>query len=743
MEWDVRASQVPVKVLEAKAEISVPSTEGMPPLTDIKHKVKRRTRTGSLTAHYNVPEPRELLHRDNLTAMMPPLARIRRAPITGGSWDDNSVGHGSVAARMRRERNRAILRTQSSVTNQSYSSVDTHANVTSTLNLINTTSLSPLPSERYYDNDEWMKYLLESAPQNYHSAATKSSAGSMCNIPVTGYQSHPTHQPWDTLSIPELHSTKSCDRTCHRTHHRHSYSSGYANTSYLHSSPTSGCASIASSDLDSADFMYFNINDDSSYFDGDSLFADSLGIIGNNEAAFSTNILSLLEEGSISCRTPFPASDWPDSISELDFDCSEGKSDDVTNCDALSDIGPSCSSPPTRRRMAKRQSLSQSKTNVAEQNCDNTDEVAAVVDEECDSDEIQEEECLHRKVSETASTEPADRKILFSQAHPVSEPLWVNFSTEEKEEYLRKLSYTINQTLTAEEQLDIRKILLPKAGWLQQNLTISPEDIDFPTLMRIIKYLEEKMRSSNDDWVLVKTPEQKNGVIKLVKHKKLVKNTKFMNGFDGCMAQQMETSDKLVKNAKFLNSCMTRQMETGDSAKACFAESSKGKGRFGPDGDAPACSYVTQQSTFKMDTGDLACFAESLKSKGRIRAKYSLDEAVVKSRGRPGSRQETSSTKSADPNHADLCADPACQGCSSNLRRSNSDGNLPKSVAAEAQKEHRRQQRQARRWAKLMKTRQRKETRQLKKEHRSGLFVNEKKVILKADCEEECDVEIS
>lgn len=48
--------------------------------------------------------------------------------------------------------------------------------------------------------------------------------------------------------------------------------------------------------------MYFNINDDSSYFDGDSLFADSLGIIGNNDTAFSTNILSLLEEGSISCR---------------------------------------------------------------------------------------------------------------------------------------------------------------------------------------------------------------------------------------------------------------------------------------------------------------------------------------------------------------------------------------------------------------------------------------------------------
>ena len=43
----------------------------------------------------------------------------------GGSWDDNSVGHGSVAARMRRERNRAIQRTKTSA---SYvvNSINTH-----------------------------------------------------------------------------------------------------------------------------------------------------------------------------------------------------------------------------------------------------------------------------------------------------------------------------------------------------------------------------------------------------------------------------------------------------------------------------------------------------------------------------------------------------------------------------------------------------------------------------------------
>ena len=47
---------------------------------------------------------------------------------------------------------------------------------------------------------------------------------------------------------------------------------------------------------------------------------------------------------------PFPVSEWPDSISELDFDCSKGKTDDVKNCDALSDIGPNCSNPLQCRR---------------------------------------------------------------------------------------------------------------------------------------------------------------------------------------------------------------------------------------------------------------------------------------------------------------------------------------------------------------------------------------------------------
>ena len=69
----------------------------------------------------------------------------------------------------------------------------------------------------------------------------------------------------------------------------------FISASYLHSSSTSGCTSISSQapDPDSLDFMYSNINDDLSYFDGDSLFADLLRIIGNNDAAFSISILSL------------------------------------------------------------------------------------------------------------------------------------------------------------------------------------------------------------------------------------------------------------------------------------------------------------------------------------------------------------------------------------------------------------------------------------------------------------------
>lgn len=39
--------------------------------------------------------------------------------------------------------------------------------------------------------------------------------------------------------------------------------------------------------------------------------------------------------------------------------------------------------------------------------------------------------------------------------------------------------------------------------------------------------------------------------------------------------------------------------------------------------------------------------------------------------------------------HKDTCTDAKCDGCASNLRRSNSDGNLPKTTMSEAQKEHR------------------------------------------------------
>ncbi|XP_039264628.2 uncharacterized protein LOC120340439 [Styela clava] len=734
MDWERPNVIHPVgKPVETKSEVSVPSTEGMPPLSDItKHKGKRRNRTGSLNAFYTSPECRDTpAHRDNSTLRMPPLTRIRRTPIAGGSWDDNSVGHGSVAARMRRERNRAILRTQSTTTNPLYHSVDTHANVTSTLNLINTTSLSPLPCERFHDNSEWLRYLWDSTP--YHSAATKSSAGSMCNIPVSGYQSSSSQQPWDTLSIPELHSTKSCDRTCHRTHHRHSYSSGYANTSYLHSSPTSGCASIASSDLDSADFMYFNINDDSSYFDGDSLFAESLGMLGDNDPAFSTNILSLLEEGSISCRTPFPASDWPDSISELDFDCSEGKSDDVTNCDALSDIGPSCSSPPQRRRMAKRQSVSQSKTSEVEQNDDyDTDEQSSITEAQPPMTDVQNAEVEMNGKADSPEPEvqeaatPTDNTAPSSLSdigflHSITELNWKSFITEEKEECLNKLNSVISDVLTSEEQLDMMQILAPNAvnGSLSSG-HISSIDVDYARLNKVIKYLDARLNNDKtESWDLINSPEQNNGTIKLIKQKKVVK---YNDNVPSCSYATKHSF----------------QMEIAESAKNFDDSLMKCKPRF----------YESTDDTTKVKKSPYFAsgksFDDSIRFKHRYPGKYLVDEAsAMKQRIRPGSRQETSSVKSADTQHSDNCSDPLCSGCSTNLRRSNSDGNLPKSIGAEAQKEHRRQQRQARRWAKWLKTRQRKENRQLLKEHRSGLFVNERKVKLKVECREEVDIEVS
>ena len=79
-----------------------------------------------------------------------------------------------------------------------------------------------------------------------------------------------------------------------------------AHHSNHHSSPTSGCASLASSDIDSTDLAFFSVNDDSSsFFDGDSLFSDSYGVLDGCtgvDSGFSTDILSMLEDGNISCR---------------------------------------------------------------------------------------------------------------------------------------------------------------------------------------------------------------------------------------------------------------------------------------------------------------------------------------------------------------------------------------------------------------------------------------------------------
>jgi len=58
----------------------------------------------------------------------------------------------------------------------------------------------------------------------------------------------------------------------------------------------------------------------------------------------STSLILIL------CRTPFLNGDWPDSISELDFDCNESQQGDLLNCDAHSDIGPSCSAHTDRNK---------------------------------------------------------------------------------------------------------------------------------------------------------------------------------------------------------------------------------------------------------------------------------------------------------------------------------------------------------------------------------------------------------
>lgn len=82
--------------------------------------------------------------------------------------------------------------------------------------------------------------------------------------------------------------------------------------------------------------------------------------------------------------------------------------------------------------------------------------------------------------------------------------------------------------------------------------------------------------------------------------------------------------------------------------------------------------------------------ADAVKTKHRDLTKPKADEVVAATtRFRPGSRQETSSNGGKETKHLESCKDSSCNGCASNLRRSNSEGNIPKSVASETQKEYR------------------------------------------------------
>jgi len=252
---------------------------------------------------------------------------------------------------MRRDANRAITRKTQPYQNQSHTSSTSYlsaSNVAQTLNLINTKGLTT------WREDPWEDDVMSDVYSSVRSNEVRSVAsdygrgGSLFNItnPSLYERSH-SNKTWDSQSIPGSKRKFAKEKLKH------------SNKSANHSSMTSG---YASSELDStSDFNSYHGNyETSSYFDEDSFFNDSYH--ANAGGQFSTDIFSMLEEGSISCRTPFPdVGDWPDTISELNFDCSNHRDagDDVIhNCDAHSDIMPSSCNAPKHQHVTESGGLS-------------------------------------------------------------------------------------------------------------------------------------------------------------------------------------------------------------------------------------------------------------------------------------------------------------------------------------------------------------------------------------------------
>ncbi|XP_076812869.1 uncharacterized protein LOC143459540 [Clavelina lepadiformis] len=627
----------------------------------------RRTSTGSLSSHKRTASNHSSHSHDYSTCSgyYSMSSCSRKPPITGGSWDDNSVGHGSVAARMRRERNRAIRRTQSNAT-YTVNPVDTHASITSTLNLINTTALSPwqqddkLPWDVDYDGP----YACE-----HPTAAAKRSAGSLCNIHFS------ERHPWDSRSIPEYPRM----RTTERSHYRNSFT--YA---HHHSSPTSGCASMASSEIDSSDLAFFSMTDDSSFFDGDSLFSDSYGVM-DADSGFSTNIFSLLEEGAISCRTPFPNGDWPDSISELDFDCSEQQQTDISNCDAHSDIGPSCSAPTDRNKLKKRQVRPQADEEITQESFVDPDIISSATE-------------VFRKHAERATVSDSSAVMTGSMLSVLEEDV----SNETENNYILSNHFNSKENINlnvAMQSVYTDVILGTKHT---AHLEISTPQVKQQTKVSdVLENIDIVMECEQPSSPLIQVDESED-----------CDNQTVVN----CeINSSVSDTSKFVTNLKEWNS-MTKDQKL-DFVEQLSERISK-----------------TMGLQERMDIIRIIGVKDDPK---HIPFHLSIDSIDCNKLSRVLGYLDTHKTVDSPTK-----LNGSKPNVETNLRRSNSDGNLRKSTS-DAQKEHRRRQRQARRFAKWMKQRQKKENRQHMKEQRSGLFINEKKLKIQAVSEDDIEVEVS
>lgn len=195
---------------------------------------------------------------------------------------------------------------------------------------------------------------------------------------------------------------------------------------------------------------------------------------------------------------------------------------------------------------------------------------------------------------------------------------------------------------------------------------ISPKDVEYPGLQKCLNYL--RLQNSTETF-RVKSPDQKIEFINAIRPKTISRNNSDVTQLpsNDVAVQKRMTFDNTAENNND-----AAKLKTCDAVAVASREFVKIK---------PLTSKNLPKNFIEMGK----YFDDNIRMR-RLHRKQTPDSTKLQSR--PSSRYETLSTKSTDTQHAESCSDSTCR-CLNGLRRSNSEGNIPKSIGSESQKEHR------------------------------------------------------